>query len=264
MLGASPSTGRRYGGIRKGPPPKLLTSTAPHDELWAIAGADAKPLSDAERLDWLIGSENVGPVVFRQRLGRYDTPALALATLPRGGVRDTGALVAEMPLGTVPAGTPFSPPQPPDRRPFARHRGGGGSAPLRLAHHRAVPATRAARSSPSPARRSTRAPVAATSACARAPRSSKAPPTSTRCWRERPPGGCSAAAPARPAGARIGRRRAPVHRGTPWRRTDSRPQRGAAERLSSAVVNGVLLELALADQLTNRFARLYKSPANPL
>jgi len=41
-------------------------------------------LSDAQRLDWLrlIRSENVGPVVFRQLLERYGSPAAALEALP--------------------------------------------------------------------------------------------------------------------------------------------------------------------------------------
>ena len=41
-------------------------------------------LSDAGRLDWLrlIRSENVGPVVFRQLLERYGSPAAALEALP--------------------------------------------------------------------------------------------------------------------------------------------------------------------------------------
>ncbi|MGD1878970.1 MAG: DNA-processing protein DprA [Kiloniellaceae bacterium] len=43
-----------------------------------------KPLSDTQRLDWLrlIRSENVGPVVFRQLLERYGSPAAALEALP--------------------------------------------------------------------------------------------------------------------------------------------------------------------------------------
>lgn len=45
---------------------------------------DAGRLSDAARLDWLrlIRSENVGPVVFRQLLERYGSPAAALEALP--------------------------------------------------------------------------------------------------------------------------------------------------------------------------------------
>ncbi len=52
-----------------------------------------KPPSDSERLDWLrlIRSENVGPVVFRQLLDRFGTPAAALEALPslagRGGAK---------------------------------------------------------------------------------------------------------------------------------------------------------------------------------
>ena len=43
-----------------------------------------KPLSDERRLDWLrlIRCENVGPVVFRQLLERYGSPAAALEALP--------------------------------------------------------------------------------------------------------------------------------------------------------------------------------------
>lgn len=46
--------------------------------------SDTKPLSESERLDWLrlIRSENVGPVVFRQLLARYGSPAAALEALP--------------------------------------------------------------------------------------------------------------------------------------------------------------------------------------
>ncbi|MPZ11215.1 MAG: DNA-protecting protein DprA [Kiloniellaceae bacterium] len=46
--------------------------------------AATKPLGDDERLDWLrlIRSENVGPVVFRQLLERYGSPAAALEALP--------------------------------------------------------------------------------------------------------------------------------------------------------------------------------------
>ncbi|NIA70256.1 DNA-protecting protein DprA [Pelagibius litoralis] len=53
----------------------------------------AKPLGDAERLDWLrlIRSENVGPIVFKQLLQRFRTPAAALEALPslagRGGAK---------------------------------------------------------------------------------------------------------------------------------------------------------------------------------
>ncbi len=49
-----------------------------------MAANDIKPLSDAARLDWLrlIRSENVGPVVFRQLLARYGSPAAALDALP--------------------------------------------------------------------------------------------------------------------------------------------------------------------------------------
>lgn len=49
-----------------------------------MADAKIKPLSDPERLDWLrlIRSENVGPVVFRQLLARYGSPAEALEALP--------------------------------------------------------------------------------------------------------------------------------------------------------------------------------------
>src|SRR3546814_1389149 len=55
--------------------------------------AETKPLSDSGRLDWLrlIRSENVGPVVFRQLLERYGSPAAALQALPelarRAGAR---------------------------------------------------------------------------------------------------------------------------------------------------------------------------------
>lgn len=54
---------------------------------------ESDPLSDAARLDWLrlIRSENVGPVVFRQLLERYGSPAAALEALPdlarRAGAR---------------------------------------------------------------------------------------------------------------------------------------------------------------------------------
>lgn len=49
-----------------------------------MAESDTKPLSDEQRLDWLrlIRSENVGPVVFRQLLERYGSPAAALEALP--------------------------------------------------------------------------------------------------------------------------------------------------------------------------------------
>ncbi|GAB4391868.1 MAG: DNA-processing protein DprA [Kiloniellaceae bacterium] len=49
-----------------------------------MASGDTKLLSDDERLDWLrlIRSENVGPVVFRQLLARYGSPAAALEELP--------------------------------------------------------------------------------------------------------------------------------------------------------------------------------------
>ncbi len=49
-----------------------------------MAESDTKPLSESERLDWLrlIRSENVGPVVFRQLLARYGSPAAALQALP--------------------------------------------------------------------------------------------------------------------------------------------------------------------------------------
>ncbi|MGF1593469.1 MAG: DNA-processing protein DprA [Kiloniellaceae bacterium] len=49
-----------------------------------MAEAATKPLSDDQRLDWLrlIRSENVGPVVFRQLLERYGSPAAALEALP--------------------------------------------------------------------------------------------------------------------------------------------------------------------------------------
>ncbi|MEO3429690.1 DNA-processing protein DprA [Pelagibius sp. CAU 1746] len=53
-----------------------------------MSGDEIKPkrdfLTDAARLDWLrlIRSENVGPVVFRQLLERYGSPAKALEALP--------------------------------------------------------------------------------------------------------------------------------------------------------------------------------------
>ncbi|HEY9538800.1 MAG TPA: DNA-protecting protein DprA, partial [Kiloniellaceae bacterium] len=49
-----------------------------------MSDGETKPLSDGERLDWLrlIRSENVGPVVFRQLLERYGSPARALEALP--------------------------------------------------------------------------------------------------------------------------------------------------------------------------------------
>ena len=49
-----------------------------------MASSGIKPLSDTARLDWLrlIRSENVGPVVFRQLLDRYGSPAAALEALP--------------------------------------------------------------------------------------------------------------------------------------------------------------------------------------
>jgi DNA processing protein len=49
-----------------------------------MPATEIKPLSDDQRLDWLrlIRSENVGPVVFRQLLGRYGSPAAALEALP--------------------------------------------------------------------------------------------------------------------------------------------------------------------------------------
>jgi DNA processing protein len=61
-----------------------LTFVALRNDLKAMSEVDTKPLSDAERLDWLrlIRSENVGPVVFRQLLERYGNPAAALEALP--------------------------------------------------------------------------------------------------------------------------------------------------------------------------------------
>jgi len=58
----------------------------------------SKPLSDAERLDWLrlIRSENVGPITFFQLLGHYGSAAEALRALPalaRRGGRRTGLRV---------------------------------------------------------------------------------------------------------------------------------------------------------------------------
>src|SRR3546814_3707934 len=49
-----------------------------------MSDGETKPLGDGERLDWLrlIRSENVGPVVFRQLLERYGSPARALEALP--------------------------------------------------------------------------------------------------------------------------------------------------------------------------------------
>ncbi|HJO72248.1 MAG TPA: hypothetical protein QGG32_05260 [Rhodospirillales bacterium] len=50
-----------------------------------------RPLSAAERLDWLklIRSENVGPITFYRIMGRFSSAAAALDTLPaltwRGG-----------------------------------------------------------------------------------------------------------------------------------------------------------------------------------
>ncbi|WP_119421155.1 DNA-processing protein DprA [Desertibaculum subflavum] len=55
-------------------------------------GISRRPLSDAERLDWLrlIRTENVGPVTFRQLLRRFGTAARAIGALPdlarRGGL----------------------------------------------------------------------------------------------------------------------------------------------------------------------------------
>ncbi|MEX1206637.1 MAG: DNA-processing protein DprA [Dongiaceae bacterium] len=55
--------------------------------------ASRRTLTDAERLDWLrlSRSENVGPVTFRQLLGRFGSAGAALAALPelarRGGLR---------------------------------------------------------------------------------------------------------------------------------------------------------------------------------
>ena len=55
--------------------------------------SERRPLSDSERLDWLrlIRSDNVGPVIFGQLLGRFGSAAEALAALPelakRGGRR---------------------------------------------------------------------------------------------------------------------------------------------------------------------------------
>lgn len=52
---------------------------------------DRKPLSDAERLDWLrlIRTETVGPITFHRLIARFGTAAAALAALPelarRGG-----------------------------------------------------------------------------------------------------------------------------------------------------------------------------------
>ena len=55
--------------------------------------ASRRVLTDAERLDWLrlSRSENVGPVTFRQLIGRFGSAGAALAALPelarRGGLR---------------------------------------------------------------------------------------------------------------------------------------------------------------------------------
>jgi len=63
------------------------------DDLKAMMDVNFKLLDDDQRLDWLrlIRSENVGPVVFRQLLGRYGNPAAALEALPdlarRAGAR---------------------------------------------------------------------------------------------------------------------------------------------------------------------------------
>jgi len=64
--------------------PGVLTAAGAGVDLRAMTQGEIKPLSDRERLDWLrlIRSENVGPVVFRQLLERYGSPAAALEALP--------------------------------------------------------------------------------------------------------------------------------------------------------------------------------------
>ena len=72
---------------------QALTAGAGGDDLKAMSQRTIKPPSDSELLDWLrlIRSENVGPVVFRQLLERFGTPAAALEALPslagRGGAK---------------------------------------------------------------------------------------------------------------------------------------------------------------------------------
>jgi DNA processing protein len=53
----------------------------------------SRPLTDAERLDWLrlIRSENVGPISFRQLLRRFGSARAALEALPELARRGGGA-----------------------------------------------------------------------------------------------------------------------------------------------------------------------------
>ncbi len=72
-----------------------------------------RPLSDAERLDWLrlIRSENIGPIIFHQLLARFGSAAAALAAAPelarkggrKGGIKICPKAEAEREMAAVAA-----------------------------------------------------------------------------------------------------------------------------------------------------------------